>query len=79
LRMILTEGGVLLLAGTTAGLVLAFATAKLIASQMYGISEGDPVSFITVSVTLATISLLTCTIAAVRALKIDPIVALRCE
>src|SRR5947209_4638803 len=56
LRMIFTEGGVLLLAGTAAGLTLAIVTAKLIASQMYGISESDPVSFITVSVTLATIS-----------------------
>ena len=54
LRMIFTEGGVLLLAGTAAGLTLAIVTAKLIASQMYGISESDPVSFITVSVTLAT-------------------------
>jgi putative ABC transport system permease protein len=79
LRMILKEGGLLMSGGIAAGLAIAFATAKLIANQMYGINERDPFSFVLVSVVLAVISLLACAIAARRAMTIDPIVALRCE
>jgi ABC-type lipoprotein release transport system permease subunit len=53
--------------------------AKLIAGQIYGISERDPLSFAVVSLILAGISLLGCGIAARRATKVDPIQALRAE
>jgi len=79
LRMILREGVLLLAAGITGGLVLALMMAKLVANQMYGVSERDPFSFALVSLLLATISLLTCGIAARRALNVDPMEALRCE
>jgi putative ABC transport system permease protein len=79
LAMIFREGILLLLLGTAGGLVIALAVAKLIATQMYGISERDPVSLVFVSLLLATISLLACWIAARRALKVDPVVALRSE
>ena len=79
LRMIFKEGGLLLASGITAGIAIAFAIAKLVASQMYGINERDPVSFTVVSLVLAVISLLACGIAARRALAIDPVVALRSE
>ena len=78
-RMIFKEGGLLLAAGITAGIAIAFAIGKLISNQMYGINEHDPVSFTVVSVVLAAISLLACGIAARRALAIDPVVALRSE
>jgi putative ABC transport system permease protein len=79
LRMIFKEGGLLLAVGITAGIAIAFAIAKLIANQMYGINERDPVSFTVVSLVLGVISLLACGIAARRALAIDPVVALRSE
>lgn len=79
LRMILREGALLLAAGISGGLALALMMAKLVANQMYGVSERDPFSFALVSLLLATISLLTCGIAARRALNVDPVVALRCE
>jgi putative ABC transport system permease protein len=79
LRMIFKEGGLLLAVGITAGIAIAFAIAKLIASQMYGINERDPLSFTVVSLALAAISLLACGIAARRAVAIDPVVALRSE
>ena len=79
LRMIFKEGSLLLAAGITAGLAIAFAIAKLIANQMYGINERDPLSFTIVSLVLAAISLLACGIAARRALAIDPVMALRSE
>ena len=79
LAMILREGSVLLAVGITVGLAIALLTAKLVASQMYGISERDPSSFAVVSLLLAGISLLACLIACRRAVSVDPIVALRAE
>jgi ABC-type lipoprotein release transport system permease subunit len=52
---------------------------KLVANQMYGVSERDPFSFAVVSLVLAVISLLACGIASRRAMNVDPVVALRYE
>ena len=60
-------------------LALHDALSRLVASQMHGVSERDPFSLIYVSLLLAAISLLACWMAARRALKIDPIVALRID
>ena len=79
LGMIFKEGALLLAAGIAAGLVIALMMAKLVANQMYGVSERDPFSFLVVSLVLATISLLACWIAARRALSVDPVVAIRTE
>ena len=77
--MIFTEGTTLLAAGISAGLAIALMMAKLVANQMYGVSERDPFSFAVVSLVLAAISLLACGIASRRAMNVDPAVALRCE
>jgi predicted permease len=77
--MIFREGSLLLATGIAAGLVIALMTAKLVANQMYGVSERDPFCFLVVSLVLATISLLACWIAARRALNVDPVVAIRTE
>jgi putative ABC transport system permease protein len=79
LGMIFKEGALLLGAGVAAGLAIALLLARLVASQMYGISEYDPVSFAIVSLLLAMISLAACWIASRRTLNVDPVVALRCE
>ena len=77
LAMIFKEGGFLLGLGTMAGVIVALVMAKLIATQMYGVSERDPTTLVLVSLLLATISLFACWFAARRALKVDPVVALR--
>jgi predicted permease len=79
LGMIFKQGAVLLAGGIIAGLAIALALAKLVASQMYGVSEHDPFSFAAVGLLLSVISFLACGIAARRAMNIDPIVSLRCE
>ena len=79
LGMIFKEGAVLLAGGLIAGFAIALALAKLVASQMYGVNEHDPVSFAVVGLILSVISLAACGIAARRAINIDPIVSLRCE
>jgi len=77
--MIFKEGSFLLAVGTVAGLGIALMGAKLVANQIYGVSEHDPISFLVVSLVVVAISLLACGIAARRALNVDPIVALRTE
>jgi putative ABC transport system permease protein len=79
LGMIFKEGALLLGAGVAIGLAIALLLARLVASQMYGISEYDPFSFAIVSLLLAMISLVACWIASCRTLNVDPVVALRCE
>ena len=79
LRMILTEGTALLAAGMSAGLAIALMLAKLVANQMYGVSERDPFSFALVSLVLGATSLLACGIASRRVMNVDPAMALRCE
>src|SRR5262249_53091135 len=79
LGMIFKEGAILLGAGVAIGLAIALLLARLVASQMYGISEYDPFSFAIVSLLLAMISLVACWIASCRTLNVDPVVALRCE
>jgi ABC-type antimicrobial peptide transport system permease subunit len=79
LSLVLKEGALLLVAGLGAGLAIALMLARLVANQLYGVSERDPFSFAAVSILLATISLGACGIAARRATNVDPVVALRCE
>jgi predicted permease len=79
LGMIFKEGALLLGAGVAAGLAVALLLARLVASQMYGISEHDPFSFAVVSLLLAMISFVACWIASRRALNVDLVVALRSE
>jgi predicted permease len=77
--MVLREGTVLTLAGLIVGLFLALATARLIASLLYGVSPVDPVSIVITVTLLGAAALLAGYIPARRAAKVDPMVALRCE
>jgi putative ABC transport system permease protein len=77
--LVFREGALLLVSGVLIGLVLALSTARLVATQLYGITASDPFSFAVVSVLLAVISLGACSIAARRSVRIDPVVALRYE
>jgi predicted permease len=79
LGMIFKEGALLLGAGVAAGFGIALLLARLVASQMYGISEHDPLSFAIVVLLLTMIALLACWVASRRALNVDPVVALRSE
>ena len=78
-RMVLGEGLVLTGAGVVVGLAGASLTTRLIASQLYEVPSLDPVTFISVTLLLIAIGLLACYIPARRAMKVDPMVALRYE
>jgi putative ABC transport system permease protein len=77
LKLILRQGIFLAGAGVSAGLVVAVATAPLIATLLYGVHPIDPVVFLSVALILLMVSFLASFIPAYRATKVDPIVALR--
>ena len=79
LRMVLREGTLLTLAGISVGLALGAALTRLISSQLYGLSPTDPLTFLAVSMQLLGVAMLATYIPARRAMKVDPIVALRYE
>jgi hypothetical protein len=69
----------LTLLGVVVGGAMAVALARLIGTFLYGVKPADPLTYGTVAVTLAGIASLACYIPARRAIKVDPIVALRYE
>ncbi|HUK30992.1 MAG TPA: ABC transporter permease [Candidatus Acidoferrum sp.] len=78
-RMIIGRGARLALAGTLLGLAGALGTARLIASMLYRVRPVDPGIFLGVAGLLIAVALLACWIPARRAMRVDPIVALRYE
>ena len=79
LLMIVKQGGMLILLGLAIGLAGAFLLTRLIASLLFGVTAKDPITFGAVAVLLAIVALLACYVPALRATKVDPMDALRCE
>ena len=79
LRLILAEGLKLVLAGVVLGISASLLLTKLLEGMVYGVSMRDPLIFLLVNVLLVGVSLAACYIPARRAMRVDPIVALRYE
>ena len=79
LLMVVRQGSILILVGLVFGLAGAYALTRLIASLLFGVTTKDPLTFVAVAVVLAVVALLACYIPALRATKVDPMEALRCE
>ncbi len=77
LTMILREAGSLAGIGLAAGLVLAFAATRLMASLLFGVPATDPATFGAVAVGLALVSLLAAYVPGRRATRVSPMIAMR--
>jgi predicted permease len=78
-KLVVRQGMAVATAGVMAGVAGALALTRFMSSMLYGVSAADPVTFVFVSVLLAGIALLACAVPALRATRVDPIVALRYE
>ncbi|HEV2288785.1 MAG TPA: ABC transporter permease [Candidatus Acidoferrales bacterium] len=78
-QMVLGQGARLAAFGIAIGLAAAFAATRLMRSFLYGVDSGDPLTFAAVALLLALVALLACYIPARRAMRVDPMVALRYE
>jgi predicted permease len=79
LRMVLRQGMTPVIVGLAAGLVAALFAGRLIGSLLFDISANDPVTLATVVIVVAAVALVACFVPARRAMRVDPIVALRYE
>jgi predicted permease len=79
LRLILGQGARMALIGVGIGLVAAVGLTRLMASMLFGVSSTDPLTFGGVALLLTAIACFACYIPALRATRVDPMVALRYE
>ncbi len=79
LRLILSQGAKLTLLGIAIGVAASLALTKLMAGMLYGVSMYDPLTFLGVAMILSSVALAACYIPTRRAMRVDPMVALRCE
>jgi predicted permease len=77
LRMVLKDGARMTLAGILIGLVGALALTSLMRNMLYGVRPTDPLTFVSVAAVLGAIAMLACYLPARRAMKVDPMEALR--
>ena len=79
LKLVLGQGLKLTLLGIVLGVLAAIVLTRFMAALLFGVSATDPLSFLAVAVLLLGVAMLACYVPARRALKIDPMSALRCE
>lgn len=79
MRLVVGEGLILSIAGVAIGLGGAVALTRLIAELLFDVSPTDPVTFSAVAILLTSVAVLASYIPARRAMKVDPMVALRRE
>jgi putative ABC transport system permease protein len=79
LRHVVGHGTRLLLLGLAIGLAASLAVTRALSGMLYGVQPTDAPTFVLVTLTLSAVALLACYLPARRAMKVDPLVALRYE
>ena len=77
--MVLKEGAKFYGAGVVLGLAGAFLATRLLSSELYGVSALDPITYVVVPAVMAVVTLVACYVPARRAMRVDPLIALRYE
>ena len=78
-RMVLSEGGALLIVGLAAGITGALVTSRLLRGLLFGVAPHDPATLGGVALIIAAVGVAACWLPAARAARVDPAVALRAE
>jgi predicted permease len=79
LWLVITRGMQFVIAGLALGMFGAFAATRLIASLLFGVTASDPATYAAIAILLALVAFAACWIPARRAMRVDPIIALRYE
>ena len=79
LRSVMGEGAKLSLAGIGLGMAGALALMRVLSGELYGVAATDPLTFCSVAILVAIVAMTACYVPARRAMKVDPMVALRYE
>ena len=79
MKLVVRHGILLSIAGVILGMGGAFAVTRFMASMLYNVKPADPGTFLAVTVLLILVALAACGLPALRAVSVDPIVALRSE
>jgi len=79
MQLVLRQGLVLAVVGTVIGLAAAFGVTRLLGRFLFGVKAGDPIAFSLVAVVLIAVTLLAGLVPAMRATRVDPMLALRQE
>ena len=77
--MVLGQGLSLAALGLGVGLLLAAALSRLLSSFLFGVSTTDPTIYLAVPVVLLAVAVAACVVPAYRAVRVEPVVALRYE
>ena len=79
MKLVLRQGVMLALLGLGIGLAASLVLTRALSSQLFGVTATDPLTFAAVATVLLAVALLACYIPARRAMRVDPMVALRHE
>jgi putative ABC transport system permease protein len=79
LRLVIRDVAVILAGGVAVGVLLSLATTRVLAKLLFGLGARDPVTLVGATAVLSAVAFIAGFIPALRATKVDPIVALRCE
>jgi predicted permease len=78
-RLVLRQAAVLVAAGVAVGTAASWALTRLMATMLFEVTPTDPITYASVVVCLSVVALLACQLPALRATRVDPLIALRAE